>query len=312
VFKVVSLDHIGLAVHDIEKSAKFWSELIPGITIDSRNRLELVRAENYMLGLGSASMELLAPLPGDTALTNFLEKRGEGFYFLTLYVDDILEGLEELESKGIRIIESWGPRKEALHVFTHPRDSHGVYLQLIQWDRGQVQGGITTKKPMPKRPERSDPANGYHLVALDHVVHAVKDLDSMIEWWEQNFRTPRLFEEPTMKEVGVRDMYMNAGNAWIELMSPLPGEEPLTKWLETKGEGIYFVAFEVENLAMGIDRIKDMGVRTVEHWGDPKEAGIVFLHPKSCNGLYTCLVDSTKARELRMGEGVVQGGMVRG
>lgn len=310
-FKVVSLDHIGIAVRDMEASAKSWTELIPGITIDSRNKLETVRAQNIMLGLGNASMELLAPMEGDTALTGFLERRGEGFYFLTLYCDDVLKGCEDLEAEGIRIIESWGPRNEVKHVFTHPRDSKGIYLQLIEWEKGKIQGGITTRAPMPSRPAKSDPANGYRLVALDHVVHGVKDLDSTVEWWERLFRTPRMFSEPTMAEVNVADMYMNAGNAWIEVMSPLPGETGMTNWLEKKGEGIYFIAFEVENLAMGIDKIKDMGVQTVEHWGDPKEAGIVFLHPKSCNGVYTCLVDSTKARELRMGEGVVTGAMVR-
>ncbi len=312
MFKVVSLDHIGLAVKDIAESAKFWSQLLPGITIESKNRLELVRAENYMLSLGNASMELLAPLPGDTALTSFLEKRGEGFYFLTLYVDDVLKGCEEMEARGMRIIESWGPRAEALHVFTHPRDSHGIYLQLIEWDRGKQQGGITTRAPMPKRPEKSDPKNGFRFVALDHIVHGVRDVDEAAKWWQEVFRVKPLFSEPSMEEVGVKDLYLDAGNAWIELMAPLPGETALTNFLDKKGEGIFFVTFEVENLALGIDQIKAMGVQTIEHWGDPKTEGIVFLHPRSCNGMYTCLVDSTRARKFRMGEGAIQGRMVRG
>lgn len=311
MFRIVSLDHIGIAVNDLDASARFWTELLPGITIHSRNTLELVRAENYMLTAGNAQIELLAPMEGDTALTGFLQRRGEGFYFLTCLVDDILEGCSEMEARGMRIVESWGPRAESRHVFVHPRDGHGIYLQLVEWGKSVQQGSITTRVPMPTRPAKSDPANGFHVVALDHIVHGVRDLDEVAKWWQEVFRVEPLFSEPLMEKYGVKDLYLNFGNAWVELMQPLEGEEGLTRFLERKGEGVFFIAFEVENLAMGLDHLKAKGVRLVELWGDAREEGLVFLHPKDCNGVYICLVDSTRARQLRMGEGVAQGRMVR-
>ena len=84
------------------------------------------------LKIGEVKLELLEPTSDESPIAKFIEKRGEGIHHLALSSDDAAPALEELKSKGIRLIDE-KPRKgaEGLNIaFVHPKSAHGILLEI--------------------------------------------------------------------------------------------------------------------------------------------------------------------------------------
>jgi methylmalonyl-CoA/ethylmalonyl-CoA epimerase len=126
------VDHIGIAVQDIEASMKFFQEVfqIPPGEIEELAD-QGVRA--VLLPIGQTRLELLEPLSPESAVGRFLERRGEGLHHLAFHVDNVAEGLETLEAKGVQLIDR-EPREglSGIIAFIHPRSVHGILTELVQ------------------------------------------------------------------------------------------------------------------------------------------------------------------------------------
>ena len=86
---------------------------------------------------------------------------------------------------------------------------------------------------------------------------------------------------------GIRQAVLPVGDAVIELIEPLdPQEGPVAKFLESRGEGIYMIALEVENLDSAIQSLTEKGVRLLNADPESRAKGAhVFIHPKSTKGV---------------------------
>ena len=87
---------------------------------------------------GGAAVELLEPLTGESPISKFLEKRGEGIHHICFLVDDIEAALERLKKEGVRLIDE-SPRPGAYHsrvAFIHPKATNGVLIELAEIDKG--------------------------------------------------------------------------------------------------------------------------------------------------------------------------------
>jgi LAO/AO transport system kinase len=127
----LSIDHIGIAVNDIEDALPLYRSI--GL---EAARCETVAAERVrvaMLPAGDSRIELLEPTAADSPITKFLEKRGPGLHHLALRVPDLASAVERLRACGARLLNE--PRAGAgghLYVFVHPASTGGVLLELIQ------------------------------------------------------------------------------------------------------------------------------------------------------------------------------------
>lgn len=124
--KIEKLDHIHIAVEDLEKTAEFFSDLFETSFSETITDPDVeVKAKIDPLGL-----ELLEPTNG--AIGKFLESEGEGIQALSFKVADLEEAVEEAESKGIRKVGEMetGNVKE---VQLHPKDTHGVMIELCEY-----------------------------------------------------------------------------------------------------------------------------------------------------------------------------------
>ena len=131
--RVGALNHIGLAVVSIEESLKQFQELF-----DSPSAEILVDEGRGLRGCfieqGETSIEMLQPLRDDTVIARFLAKHGEGIHHMAFTVDNLLAKYEELQSLGVPIID--GP-KQGFHgpvIFTDPKVTHRVLIELVQPD----------------------------------------------------------------------------------------------------------------------------------------------------------------------------------
>jgi len=126
------IDHLGIAVKDLEESLRRWKELFGakvGVIEEIRERG--VKVAHLEFEDGSA-VELVASLGKDSPIEKFIEERGEGIHHLSFEVEGIEEIMEELREKGIQFIQE-KPQKGSAGskiAFLHPRNLQGVLLEL--------------------------------------------------------------------------------------------------------------------------------------------------------------------------------------
>src|SRR5690625_3158251 len=95
--------HIGIAVHDVEASIPFYTELL-GLTLEKMDEVESEQVKVAFIKIGESRIELLEPLSENSAIHTFLEKKGEGIHHIALEVDNIDQRLIDLKQNGIRLI----------------------------------------------------------------------------------------------------------------------------------------------------------------------------------------------------------------
>ena len=124
---IEKLDHIGIAVKDIDDALKFYSDAL-GISCTHIEDVEEQKVKTAFLPTKNVDLELLQPTASESALAKFLEKRGEGIQHIAFKVEDIEKALQVVREKGVELIDAI-PRKGARGAkiaFLHPRSTHGV------------------------------------------------------------------------------------------------------------------------------------------------------------------------------------------
>ena len=138
MFKVLGVDHIGIAVGDLKEVGSFWGDML-GLP---NNGEETVEEQKVTTGFfptpNGSEIELLAATADDSPIAKFIEKNGGrgGIQHIALSVDNLEAALADLKEKGVRLIDE-KPRKGAggaKIAFVHPKASHGVLLELCQRD----------------------------------------------------------------------------------------------------------------------------------------------------------------------------------
>jgi len=127
------LDHVGIAVKDLEQSLKFYCDQL-GLDETSREEVEEQKVKVAFLPAGESKLELLEPTSSDSPVEKFIHSRGEGVHHLALRVTRLEEKLNQLKEQGVRLIDE-KPRRGAggaLVAFIHPRSTGGVLLELCE------------------------------------------------------------------------------------------------------------------------------------------------------------------------------------
>jgi methylmalonyl-CoA/ethylmalonyl-CoA epimerase len=75
---------------------------------------------------------LVTPIAGDGFVQRFLDRRGEGVHHVTFKVPDILASIAHVRSTGVELINVSTDHPGWKEAFIHPKDAHGVLLQLAQ------------------------------------------------------------------------------------------------------------------------------------------------------------------------------------
>ncbi|RDY28717.1 methylmalonyl-CoA epimerase [Romboutsia weinsteinii] len=132
---VSRVDHIGIAVVNLEESLKFYEDIL-GITCQGTEIVEDQKVKVAFLPVGDTELELLESTTEDGPIAKFIEKNGGrgGIQHVALRVDNIEEAIEEIKSKGYKMIDE-KPRYGAGNAsiaFCHPKSTHGILLELSE------------------------------------------------------------------------------------------------------------------------------------------------------------------------------------
>ncbi len=131
--KTTKINHIAVAVTDIDASLTFWRDAL-GLELSELREVPAESAQIAFLPVGGTEVELVRPIGDDSGLAKYIAKRGPGLHHLCLETDDIEAMLAQLKEKGIQLINE-SPRTGAdgkKYAFIHPKSTGGVLVELYQ------------------------------------------------------------------------------------------------------------------------------------------------------------------------------------
>ncbi len=133
MFKVLGVDHIGIAVKDLAEVGAFWETLGLASTGEETVAEQKVTTGFYPTPNGS-EIELLVATEDSSPIAKYIANNKNMIQHIALLVDDLEAALADLKAKGVRLIDE-KPRKGAggkMIAFIHPKATHGVLLELCQ------------------------------------------------------------------------------------------------------------------------------------------------------------------------------------
>ena len=129
----MKLEHIGIAIKDLENSISLFSELFNSAPYKE----EIVESEGVktvFFQTGESKIELLAATNENSPIAKFIDKKGEGIHHLAFEVEDIERELDRLSKLGYRLINE-SPKSGADNkriAFLHPKSTNSVLVELCQ------------------------------------------------------------------------------------------------------------------------------------------------------------------------------------
>ena len=127
----VELDHIGIAVSQLDESLKFFRDAL-GLEISECEEVPSQRVRAQFVPGGTATLELLEATAEDSAIARFIKRKGPGLHHITLRVEDLNLVLNQLRDRGVQLIDEVPrPGAEGARVaFIHPSRAQGVLVEL--------------------------------------------------------------------------------------------------------------------------------------------------------------------------------------
>ncbi|MBP2625955.1 MAG: methylmalonyl-CoA epimerase [Firmicutes bacterium] len=133
MFKTLKVDHIGIAVKDLEQAKKFYTEVL-GMTAMGEETVEQQKVKVCFIPCGDSEVELLESTAPDGPIAKFIDKNGEGIQHVALRVDNIEAAIADLKEKGVRMIDEvprYGAGGASI-AFVHPKSTGGILLELSE------------------------------------------------------------------------------------------------------------------------------------------------------------------------------------
>lgn len=127
------IEHIGIAVKNLEESIAYYENVL-GLKCYAIEEVKEQKVKTAFLKVGEVKIELLESTDPEGPIAKFIDKKGEGIHHLAFAVDQLESRLEEVENKGVRLIDK-APRNgaEGLQIaFLHPKSTGGVLTELCE------------------------------------------------------------------------------------------------------------------------------------------------------------------------------------
>jgi len=129
--KVKKIDHICIAVKNLDEARKIWEPVLGKSKPDDQyiDESEKIKVARYWVG--EVGFELMESTTDDGDVARFIEKRGEGVMLLSFNVDNTRKAMDELQKKDYPFIGGTRTFRDSEFAFVHPNKMNGVLLELI-------------------------------------------------------------------------------------------------------------------------------------------------------------------------------------
>jgi methylmalonyl-CoA/ethylmalonyl-CoA epimerase len=131
--QVNKIDHICIAVRDLDKAREVWEPVLGKERPDDEyvDEPEKIKVARYWVG--DVGFELMESTSDDGEVAKFIERRGEGIMLISFNVPDTRGAMAELESKDYQFVGGARPFRDSEFAFMHPKKMNGVLLELIDY-----------------------------------------------------------------------------------------------------------------------------------------------------------------------------------
>jgi methylmalonyl-CoA/ethylmalonyl-CoA epimerase len=256
------IDHIALAVADIEAVAEFYKNVF---------KLDLVMGLSYpadgvhtnmVFSFGPENeLEFLGPVGDQGFLTTFLKKHGPGVHHLALEVTDIEEDTRKLSKNGVDIFGTTG-EKGMRFTFLHPKSTLRMGMQLMQRN--------------PKKPAQDLLVKGIDYVAVT-VADRRKGQDFFL-----NKLTATFIDHQKDEALGCRYDRFAVGDARFHTLYQFSDPSPVKD-----SEGLHHIGIRVDDLTEALAHLKGFGIVPMDKWSTDTSA---YLPPEKMHGCLWKLV----------------------
>lgn len=126
----MKIDHIAIAVNNVEESAKVYKEALGVVDVE----FETVDTEGVkvaIIHLDNGRIELMEPTNDESPIKKFLDKKGPGLHHMALETDNIEGEVSRMEGCGVKFLGKIRPGSAGTKVtFIHPKSLDGVLTEL--------------------------------------------------------------------------------------------------------------------------------------------------------------------------------------
>lgn len=132
---VLEVDHVAVAVNSIPEALRLYLDTLGGEFIsggDGPND----DMRTVQLRVGGLKLELMQPLGDDSYLQRFIDKHGQGFHHMTIFVEDLYEAIASLEGAGYEVVDTNPASPLWRETYVRPRSGFGTLIQIVQTNRG--------------------------------------------------------------------------------------------------------------------------------------------------------------------------------
>ena len=126
----MKIDHIAIAVNDVEASAKVYQKAL-GIDEIEFETVESEGVKVAIIPMENGRIELMQPTNDESPIKKFLDKKGPGLHHMALETDNIDGEVERMEGCGVQFLGKVRPGSAGTKVtFIHPKSLEGVLAEL--------------------------------------------------------------------------------------------------------------------------------------------------------------------------------------
>jgi len=126
----MKIDHVAIAVNDVEESAKVYQEAL-GVSSVEFETVETEGVKVAIIHLENGRIELMQPTSDASPIKKFLDKKGPGLHHIALETDNIEGEVSRMEGCGIQFLGKIRPGSAGTKVtFIHPKSLSGVLAEL--------------------------------------------------------------------------------------------------------------------------------------------------------------------------------------
>ena len=143
--KINKLDHISIAVRDLEKARKTWEPVLGKSEPDDRyvDESEKIRVARYWIG--EVGFELMESTTSDGPVAEWIKKNGEGVMVVSLNVNSTREAIAKLKAEDYQFIANQKGEiarsfRDCEFVMIHPKGLNGVLTELIDYKWDELKG----------------------------------------------------------------------------------------------------------------------------------------------------------------------------
>lgn len=190
------LEHLGIAVSDAAPLAGLIRDLL-GRDVYKTEVVEREGVRTHFISAASAGgarppkLELLEATSAESPVSRHIERRGEGMHHLAFEVGDIRAAMQKARELGIRVLAD-EPKAGAdgkVIAFLHPRDTHGVLIELCESIRTEPEWQHINHGDGSLAVQISGPEGAPPLLVLHGALGSTElETDRLVRHWEQTFR----------------------------------------------------------------------------------------------------------------------------